>query len=140
MAVSETADRVECRMDLTTAYPETAGVKSCIRRVIWDRKAKTIEICDSWKLKKRSGNTIRIPFYTASPVVHRGEQWKIAGVPVRMENCTASVERVPLEDSAQTVHWGKDVSRIDVTARSGAEGGCRLVFTFQSAPGGKRRL
>ena len=34
----------------------------------------------------------------------------------------------------------KDVTRIDVTARSGAEGECRLVFAFQSAPDGKRRL
>ncbi len=140
MTVAEAADRVECRMDLTSAYPEPAGVRSCIRRVVWDRKAKTIEICDSWKLKKRSGNIIRIPFCTSSPVVRRGEQWKIAGVPFRMENCTASVERVPLEDSALTVHWGKTVSRINVTARSGAEGECRLVFAFHPAPDGKQSL
>ena len=130
LTMSETADGVECRADLTAVYPKEAGVRSCIRRVIWNRKAKMLEICDSWKLKKRS-NTIRIPFYTISPIVLRGAEGRIAGVPFRMENCTAAVERVALEDATQHVHWGKTVNRIDVTARSGAEGSCRLIFTFR---------
>ena len=140
LTLSETADGVECRADLTAVYPKEAGVRSCVRRVIWNRKAKTLEICDSWILKKRSGNTVRIPFYTCSPVVLRGAEGRIAGVPFRMENCTASVKRIPLEDSAQNVYWGKSVNRIDVTTRSGADGECRLVFAFRSVPDGKQRL
>lgn len=122
-------------MDLTTAYPETAGVKSCIRRVVWNRQTGTLEIRDSWQLTKRSGSIVRIPFYTCSPVYHRGAQWRIAGVPFQLENCTASVKRVPLEDSQLIVQWGESVSRIDVTAQSGASGGCSMIFTFRPTRG-----
>ena len=131
MKVSETADGVTCFMDLSNTYPAEAGVKSCIREIRWNRKAKTLEIHDSWELKKRSGNTVRIPYYTNSPVTSRGGNWKIGAVPFRLENASAALTAVPLEDTVQVVNWGKTVNRIDVTAESGSRGECSIIFTLK---------
>ncbi|MBQ9336535.1 MAG: heparinase II/III family protein [Lentisphaeria bacterium] len=131
MAVTENEDGMTCRMDLTNSYPAEAGVVSCIRELIWNRREKTLEIRDSWKLKKRSGNTVRIPYYTPAKIVCRKGQWKIGKVGVRPENCSASAEKVPLEDSVQVINWGKTVNRYEVTAKSGASGSCSIFFEFK---------
>ena len=120
-----------CLMDISNTYPAGAGVKSCIRRIIWNRKAETLEIHDSWELKKRSGNTVRIPYYTCSQVTSRGGNWKIGAVPFRLENASAAVTAVPLEDTVQIANWGKTVNRIDVTAKSGSRGECSIIFTLK---------
>ena len=131
MSVSEDRDRVICRMDLSHAYPNAAGVKSCIRELVWNRKEKTLEIHDSWELKKRSGNTIRIPYYTVGRAVCRSGKLQINGVNVRLEKCSAAVTDVPLEDPMQILSWGKTVKRIDVTAKSSSKGECSLIFEFK---------
>ena len=132
MTVSETPDGVVCRMDLANAYPAEAGVRSCIREVVWRRKAKTLEIHDRWELKKRSGNTVRIPYYASLPVTCRMGKWKIGEVPFRLENCSAMAERIALDDPAQIDSWGmKTVSRIDVMAGSGSGGECSIIFNFE---------
>ena len=132
MTVSETSDGVVCRMDLTNTYPGEAGVRSCFREVTWNRKEKTLEIHDCWELKKRSGNTVRIPFYASLPVTCRAGNWKIGAVPFRLENGSAFVERVALDDPAQIGDWGqKTVNRIDVTARSGPKGECSVIFILK---------
>lgn len=128
MTVFESKDAVVCSMDLTTAYPPEAGVWSCIRELTWDRKGKTMEIHDSWKLKKRSGNLVRIPFYTPESVFRHGKAWQIGKVAVHFENCSAEVRKVPLGDTVQIANWGKTINRLDVTAQSGSTGECRVVF------------
>ncbi|MBO4646860.1 MAG: heparinase II/III family protein [Lentisphaeria bacterium] len=131
MTVSATPDGVVCRMDLTNTYPEEAGVRACFREVIWRRREKTLEIHDSWELKKRSGNTVRIPFYASLPVSCRAGEGKIGAVPFRLENASGSVEHVALDDSAEINDWGmKTVDRLDVTARSGPKGECRMIFVL----------
>ena len=86
-----------------------------------------MEIHDSWKLRKQSGNTVRIPFYTPESVSRR-KGWLIGEVEVHFENCSACVKKVPLEDIAQIANWGKTINRLDVTAESGSAGECRIVF------------
>ena len=130
MTVAETPGKIVCRIDLTKAYPEQAGVKSCIRELIWNGEEQTLEIRDSWKLGK-SANTVRIPFYTIGKAEGKDGKWQIDGVEVRLKNCSASVADVPLQDRSQRSFWGKSVKRIDVTAKSAAEGNCSLIFNFK---------
>ena len=131
MEVRKNPAGVTCRMDLSNTYPENAGVKSCIREVVWNRKNVTLEIRDSWELKKRSGNTVRIPYYTCSPVTFRGGNGKIGKVPFLVKDASAALSKVPLEDTVQVVNWGKTINRIEVTAKSGAKGECSIIFNLK---------
>jgi hypothetical protein len=49
---SLSADRAEIEIDLTACYPAEAGCRSCIRTIVFDKRAGRISVSDAFELEK----------------------------------------------------------------------------------------
>jgi len=115
-------------LDIAGAYPEEAGVKSCMRRAALDRGNGSLRITDRWELDGAREVTeyfitpCEPEFKTQSPsggMMTLGSalfEWH-ASAPV-----SASAEIHKLDDPHLTEVWGDRLWRVALTVQSGAEG------------------
>ncbi len=135
----ESNDRgAQLSMELATAYPPEAHVKSWRRVVKLDRTRNVIEIIDSYFLMEPVSN-VRLSLMTACSVAESRKGQLVLtssqGAPptlIAFDSglLTANVETIPLEDDELKRNWGNQIFRIQLkTAEPKTSGRLRLTIS-----------
>ena len=130
MSCQEENGKIRCRMDLTTAYPEEAKLKSYVRELVFDKETNVLDVTDHWELESGQ-NEIYANFFTPAKVQERNGACLLGDAELRFEGCSFSVEKVKVTDLNQRLAWGKSLNRIQIRTKTGKQGDWRVSFLLK---------
>ncbi|MBI4978569.1 MAG: heparinase II/III family protein [Spirochaetes bacterium] len=126
-------DRVSLSMDIASAFPETAGIRSCGRTVALDRALHAVIVTDEFVLAKPGSAVFSLmtsrdvaiseTVITLSANGERSVRIALSGL-----SCAVSAERIAIHDE-RLGSWGDHITRILLNAGVAERGLLKMEIT-----------